>query len=79
MAAGGNQVDEKKALEMVRLKYNLSAVGIEAGSWQEDLLAACKSKFAIKPQRLKTALFYTQVSKRERLITAIIHDMRIAR
>lgn len=34
---------------------------LEAGSWEEEMTAHCKSRLAVKPHKSRAVLFYSQV------------------
>jgi len=56
----GPELNDVEAVTMIRQKYNLSSIGIHENTWQERLVAQCKSRLAVKPKKLRAVLFYSQ-------------------
>ncbi|KAI2514015.1 prolyl 4-hydroxylase alpha-subunit [Fragilaria crotonensis] len=58
------RVDLKTALESLRKSKD--AVGIlEPGSWEEEMVAQCRSRLAIRPHAGRAVLFYSQLPSGE--------------
>mmetsp|Transcript_24195 Transcript_24195/g.67434 ORF Transcript_24195/g.67434 Transcript_24195/m.67434 type:complete len:271 (+) Transcript_24195:216-1028(+) len=52
------QIDD--AIEELRATGHADAAGIRRGSWEENMVATCRSKLSIKPKQGKAVLFYSQ-------------------
>ena len=49
----------KDALSHIREETNVNDI-LERGSWQEKLVAQCRTKLAVRPAHAKAILFYSQ-------------------
>ena len=52
-------VELDKALEVLRASGD--ANGFERGSWEEKMVAQCRSRLAVKPKKGKAIMFYSQL------------------
>jgi hypothetical protein len=50
----------EQALEELRASGHAKASGIEEGSWEEEMVAVCRSKLSVRPWRGRAVLFYSQ-------------------
>lgn len=48
------------ALKELRESGDAAAAGIKLGSWEEELVATCRSKLSVRPYRGRAVLFYSQ-------------------
>jgi len=55
----GSQVPLDQALQELRASGD--ADFLEKGSWQEEMVAQCRSRLAVKPKATRTVLFYNQL------------------
>ena len=49
-----------QAIEHLRDSGDAVAAGIQRGSWQEKMVATCRSKLAVKPHSGRAVLFYSE-------------------
>lgn len=59
---GGEFISDHQGIELVHQRYDMEAIGFKKGSWQERLVGHCKTRLAVKPQKLRAVLFYDQLS-----------------
>jgi hypothetical protein len=55
-----------QAIQTLRASGDAEAAGIQRGSWQEEMVATCRSKLAVKPHRGRAVLFYSEHPNGER-------------
>ena len=48
------------AVAELRASGDAAAAGIEKGSWEEELVARCRSRLAVRPTHGRAVLFYSQ-------------------
>jgi hypothetical protein len=48
------------ALEELRQSGDAREAGIKDGSWEEAMVATCRSKFSVRPARGRAVLFYSE-------------------
>lgn len=48
------------ALKELRASGDAARAGIEEGSWEEKMVATCRSRFSLRPHRGRAVLFYSQ-------------------
>ena len=48
------------AISELRASGDAAAAGIENGSWEEELVARCRSRLAVRPTHGRAVLFYSQ-------------------
>jgi hypothetical protein len=60
----GHGASEQKplaeAISELRASGDAAAAGIEKGSWQEKMVATCRTKLSVRPWRGRAVLFYSQ-------------------
>jgi hypothetical protein len=50
----------EEALTLLRATGDAARSGIEEGSWEEEMVATCRSKLAVRPHAGRAVLFYSQ-------------------
>lgn len=50
-----------QAVEELRASGDAESAGIEKGSWEELLVARCRSRLAVRPTQGRAVLFYSQL------------------
>lgn len=53
-------ISEEEALEELRATLDAVRSGIEEGSWEEKMVATCRSKLSVRPTHGRAVLFYSQ-------------------
>ena len=53
------------ALEQLRASGDAVTAGIEQGSWEERMVALCRSRLSVRPQKGRAVLFYSQLPNGE--------------
>jgi 2OG-Fe(II) oxygenase superfamily len=48
------------ALNELRASGDAAAAGITKGSWEEKMVAICRTKLSVRPKRGRAVLFYSQ-------------------
>jgi hypothetical protein len=54
------RVSEWQALDALRASGDAERAGIKKGSWEEKMVATCRSKLAVRPYSGRAVLFYSQ-------------------
>ena len=57
---GGKRQRHKDALKELRASGDADRAGIVRDSWEEQMVATCRSKFSVKPYAGRAVLFYSQ-------------------
>lgn len=57
----GSHKSLEHALEELRESGDAERAGIERGSWEEEMVATCRSKFSVRPSAGRAVLFYSQL------------------
>ena len=57
----GKRQSLEEALADLRATGDAARSGIEEGSWEEEMVATCRSKLAIRPHAGRAVLFYSQL------------------
>jgi hypothetical protein len=52
--------DTTEALHELRASGDAERAGIKEGSWEEEMVAICRSKLSVKPHAGRAVLFYSQ-------------------
>ena len=58
--AEGDRLSLEESLEQLRASGDARDAGIEEGSWEEEMIATCRSKLSVKPHAGRAVLFYSQ-------------------
>jgi len=53
---------QAESLQELRLSGDAERAGIKVGSWEEEMVAICRSKFSIRPRAGRAVLFYSQLA-----------------
>eukprot|EP00980_Cylindrotheca_fusiformis_P000596 scaffold154_cov129-Cylindrotheca_fusiformis.AAC.13 len=57
---GDIQTLEANVIEELRASGDLEAAGIKPGSWEEAMVATCRTRLSVKPSHGRAVLFYSQ-------------------
>jgi hypothetical protein len=51
---------EEDIIQELRVSGDAKAAGIKPGSWEEEMVATCRSRLSVKPSHGRAVLFYSQ-------------------
>jgi len=61
----GEMQSHEDALKELRVSGDAERAGIVKGSWEEEMVATCRSRFSIRPHAGRAVLFYSQLPNGE--------------
>ena len=61
----GSHQSHEEALNVLRASGDAERAGIVQGSWEEDMVATCRSRFSVRPTAGRAVLFYSQLPNGE--------------
>jgi len=61
----GENQSQEDALKELRASGDAERAGIEQGSWEEEMVATCRSRLSIRPHAGRAILFYSQLPNGE--------------